>query len=61
VTRRCDEHVGHPYPPRCARCDVLAATPRIGYRPGTECALHANYPEPCARCERDAEQAGATP
>ena len=56
--RRCDEHVGQPYPPRCSRCDLLASTPRAGYRPGSECPQHANYPLPCARCERDADQDG---
>jgi len=61
MTRRCDDHVGQPWPPRCARCDDLAMMPRVDFRPGTECALHPHYVIPCARCERDAEQAGGRP
>jgi hypothetical protein len=56
---RCDRHVGEVFPVRCIDCERLrrARGPRIGYVPGTECARHAGYPLPCARCSREAEEA----
>ncbi len=55
--RRCADHVGELHPARCAACELLnAPRPRIGYHPGTECPKHAEYPLPCDRCERDAEE-----
>ena len=56
---RCDRHVGEVFPVRCIDCNRLrcACVPRIGCLPGTECARHAGYPLPCARCLREADEA----
>lgn len=52
--RRCEEHVGEAFPPRCAACDAENRTPpRSGYFPGEECDQHPGYPIPCDRCARD--------
>jgi hypothetical protein len=56
---RCDDHIGEAFPPRCEACDYLSIQEaassvgrRLGFIPGTECPTHANYPLPCARCDR---------
>jgi hypothetical protein len=58
IGARCDRHVGEVFAPRCGACEQLnlaSVRPRIGYWPGSECLRHKNYPLPCDRCIRDAQ------
>ena len=58
---RCDRHVGEVFPPRCSACDALQRERpperhrRLGFIPGSSCPLHPNWPLPCLKCERIAD------
>lgn len=45
---RCDEHVGEPYPRRCADCDRAAAVSRRADQVGA-CDRHVRL-LPCPEC-----------
>lgn len=55
---RCDEHVGEPYPRRCADCDRVAAVSRRADEVSA-CNRHVRM-LPCPECARAAAHSGPT-
>lgn len=73
LKRTCQHDAGDAYPTRCVDCapgngDVIdrqetarlaGVLGRAGYIPGSQCPMHADYPLPCDRCQRDAAESAA--